>query len=309
MASLRAHLFDLMVRLGVKTRLGRRPDIARIRAVFGQKGFPPSPLAIFTPGRLGGVSGEWVRSTRRPPEDGPEHPRLLYLHGGGFVGCSPLTHRTITGAFARAGFRVFVPEYRLAPEHPFPAAIEDVVAAWTALSAEGAAVVAGDSAGGNLALVLIAEAHRLGLRQPAAAALFSPVCDFLARGASHRDNVRSDAMFRPELFARLAPAYLDGADPADPCVSPIEADFTGFPPLLLHAAEREMLRDDSVALAERARAAGVRVDLKIWPVVAHTWQLAETFLPEGRRSLVEAALFLRHELAAAKVEALREAVV
>ncbi|GEP09457.1 alpha/beta hydrolase [Methylobacterium gnaphalii] len=292
MASLRAYLLDLTARIRVKARLGRSPDIARIRAVFAQNTLRPSPSAVFHPGELGGVPGEWVRPRK---ETEAQRPHLLYLHGGGFVGGSPLTHRTITAAFARADFRVFVPDYRLAPEHPFPAGLEDIVAAWTAFSREGPAVVAGDSAGGNLALALIVEARRRGLPLPAAAALFSPACDLLRRGPSFRSNQRRDAMFTTDILANLAPVYLAGADPRDPRVSPVEADFLGFPPLLVHAAEREVLRDDSVALAEKARAAGVRVELTLWPVVPHVWQIADNYVPEARRSIEMAAAFLHRE--------------
>lgn len=305
MASLRAHLFDLVVRFSVKRRLGHAPDIARIRAVFDQNRLKPSPSAVFDPGQLGGIPGEWVRPRKRPET---VRPRLLYLHGGGFVGGSPLTHRTITAAFARANFCVFAPEYRLAPEHPFPAALDDVVAAWTAFSQGGPAVVAGDSAGGNLALALVVEARRRGLTPPAAVALFSPACDFLSRGASFRTNIRRDAMFRPDCLANLVPAYLGDADPLDPRISPVEADFAGFPPLLLHAAERELMRDDCVALAETARAAGVRVELALWPVVPHAWQLADNYVPEARRSIEAAAAFLHRELAGATAEAARQPV-
>ncbi|MCE4224754.1 alpha/beta hydrolase [Methylobacterium sp. C25] len=293
MASLRAYLFDLAARIRVKARLGHSPDIARIRAVFHQNTLHPSPSAVFDPGELGGVPGEWVRPRKKTDV---ARPHLLYLHGGGFVGGSPFTHRTITAAFARADFRVFVPDYRLAPEHPFPAALEDVVAAWTAFSQEGPAAVVGDSAGGNLALALIVEARRRGLPVPAAAALFSPASDLLARGASFRSNRHRDAMFTPGILASLITAYLAGADPRDPRASPIEADFSGFPPLVIHAAEREVLRDDAVALAERARAAGVRVELALWPVVPHAWQLADNYVPEARRSIEMAAHFLRREV-------------
>ncbi|GLS45746.1 alpha/beta hydrolase [Methylobacterium brachythecii] len=296
MASLRAHLLDLVARFRVKARLGHSPDIARIRVVFDQNFMQPSPSAVFHPGELGGVPGEWVRP-RKDTE--ARRPHLLYLHGGGFVGGSPLTHRTVTAAFARADFRVFVPDYRLAPEHPFPAALDDIVAAWTAFSHEGPAAVAGDSAGGNLALALIVEARLRGLPVPAAAALFSPASDLLGRGASFRSNLHRDAMFTPGVLARLIAAYLAGADPRDPRVSPIEAEFSGFPPLLVHAAERELLRDDAIALTERARAAGVPVELALWPVVPHAWQLADNYVPEARRSIETAARFLRREVRAA----------
>ncbi|CAO4182331.1 alpha/beta hydrolase [Methylorubrum aminovorans] len=292
MASLRAHIYDLAIRLAVKRRLGRTLDVYAIRRAFEGARFPAPAGVAFTPGTVGGVPGEWAQVEGTSGE----RPTLLYLHGGGFIACSAQVYRPVTGHFARAGFRVFTPDYRLAPEHPFPAAVEDCAAVWAALAPAGPAVVAGDSAGGTLALTTIIEARRLGLPPPAAAALFSPATDLIGRSASFRTNGRRDAMFRPESLMRLVPAYLAGADPADPRASPIEADFSGFPPLLIHVGAREILRDDSVRLAEKARAAGVPVELTVFPVVAHAWQLAESFLPEARRSLDEAALFLRRAL-------------
>ena len=302
MASLRAHLLDLGIRLAVKTRLGGDVDVARIRRAFDREVFPRPAGVAFTPGRLGGVPGEWAETAA--PRAGRERPALLYLHGGGFIACSARMYRPVTGRLARGGFRVFAPDYRLAPEHPFPAAVEDGTAAWADLAARGPAVIAGDSAGGNLALAAMIEARRLGLPLPAAAALFSPATDLIGRSASLRTNARRDAMFRPEALARLVPAYLGGADPADPRASPIEADLTGFPPLLLHVGAREVLRDDALRLAEKARAAGVGVALTVFPVVPHAWQLADGFLPEARRSLIEASVFLRRALedAAARAE-------
>ncbi|WP_232631008.1 alpha/beta hydrolase [Methylobacterium sp. Leaf118] len=292
MASLRAHVYDLAVRLAVKARLGGEVDVAAIRRAFDRATFPPPPGLRVTPGELGGVPGEWIEA------EGPrrDRPALLYLHGGGFIACSARMYRPVTGRFARAGFRVFAPDYRLAPEHPFPAGVEDATAAWRALAAAGPAALAGDSAGGNLALAVMVEARRLGLPLPAAAALFSPATDLVGRSASFRTNGRRDAMFRPEALSRLVPIYLAGADPADPRASPIEADLAGFPPLLIHVGTREILRDDSLRLAERARAAGVPVTLAVFPVVPHAWQLADRVLPEARRSLMEAALFLRRSL-------------
>lgn len=294
MASLRAHIYDLAIRLAVKRRLGRTLDIYAIRRAFEGARFPTPAGVAFTPGTVGGVPGEWAQVEGTSGE----RPTLLYLHGGGFIACSAQVYRPVTGHFARAGFRVFTPDYRLAPEHPFPAAVEDCAAVWAALAPAGPAVVAGDSAGGTLALTTIIEARRLGLTPPSAAALFSPATDLIGRSASFRTNGRRDAMFRPESLMRLVPAYLAGADPADPRASPIEADFSGFPPLLIHVGAREILRDDSVRLAEKARAAGVPVELTVFPVVAHAWQLAESFLPESRRSLDGAAAFLHRALRA-----------
>ncbi|CAO4138791.1 Monoterpene epsilon-lactone hydrolase [Methylorubrum aminovorans] len=294
MASLRAHIYDLAIRLAVKRRLGRTLDVYAIRRAFEGARFPAPAGVAFTAGTVGGVPGEWAQAEGTSGE----RPTLLYLHGGGFIACSAQVYRPVTGHFARAGFRVFTPDYRLAPEHPFPAAVEDCAAVWTTLAQAGPAVVAGDSAGGTLALTTIIEARRLGLTPPAAAALFSPATDLIGRSASFRTNGRRDAMFRPESLMRLVPAYLAGADPADPRASPIEADFSGFPPLLIHVGAREILRDDSVRLAEKARAAGVPVELTVFPVVAHAWQLAESFLPEARRSLDGAAAFLHRALRA-----------
>ena len=301
MASLRAHLYDLTIRLAVKGRLGGTHDVYAIRRAFEGARFPTPAGVAFTPGEVGGVPGEWAEAqgAKTDGADGNgERPTLLYCHGGGFIACSAQLYRPVTGRLARAGFRVFTPDYRLAPEHPFPAAVEDCARVWAALAKAGPAVVAGDSAGGTLALTTIIEARRLGLTPPAAAALFSPATDLIGRSASFRTNGRRDAMFRPEALMRLVPAYLAGADPADPRASPIEADFSGFPPLLIHVGAREILRDDSLRLAEKAKAAGVPVELTVFPVVTHAWQLAESFLPEARRSLDGAALFLQRALEA-----------
>lgn len=293
MASLRAHLAAFMVRRTVRKHLGAMDDVHKIRAVFGGRSFPDPAGAAYGPGEVGGISGEWVRPAAA---SGPER-RLLYLHGGGFVACSARTHRPVTGALAERGFTVFAPDYRLAPEHPFPAAVEDAVAAWQAFAAQGPACIAGDSAGGNLALVATLAARDRGLPMPAAAALFSPVTDFVDAGGSRVSNARRDAMFDPRALANLGPLYLAGADPADPRVSPLLADLAGLPPLLFHVGEREVLRDDSVRMADKARAAGVAVELEVFPVVAHVWQFAHSVLPEGRRSLDGAAAFLKARLA------------
>lgn len=293
MASLRAHLYAFAVRRMVRPRLGDMSDLASVRRVFDGASFPDPLDVTYRPGILGGIQGEWVIPA---PSERPET-RLFYIHGGGFVACSARTHRPVTGSFARRGLTVFAPDYRLAPGHPFPAAIDDIVAAWTEFAALGPAAVAGDSAGGNLALALMLRLREAGLPLPRAAALFSPVTDLVGTGLSHRANARRDAMFDPEGLRRLRPAYLGAADPADPLASPLLADLAGLPPLLLHVGERELLRDDSIRLAEKARAAGVPVELTVFPVVPHAWQFAGYRVPEARRSLSEATRFLRTRLA------------
>ena len=250
--------------------------------------FPATRLVKFWPGSVGGVPGEW--SQRKNNTAGP---RLLYLHGGGFVACSPRTHRPIIGAFALRGFTVFAPDYRLAPEHPFPAAIDDAIAAWREFSAEGPAAVAGDSAGGNLALALMLRARDEDLALPTAAALFSPVTDFLYTGDSHVSNAERDAMFEPAALRHFASLYLGSSDPRQPLASPLYADLSSLPPLLIHCSTCELLRDDATQLAAEAEAAGVPVTLRLYPVVAHVWQFAHSILPEARHSMREAAAFLK----------------
>ncbi len=219
---------------------------------------------------------------------------MLYLHGGGYVACSPRTHRPITAAFARAGFRVFAPNYRLAPEHVFPAAVDDALAAYRGLRSLGAErlVIAGDSAGGGLALALMIALRDAGERLPAAAALFSPWTDLAASGESLTANNACCAMFYGEDIGPTARLYLGSTDSRHPLASPLYADLAGLPPLLIHVGAKEVLLDDSRRIAERARAAGVPVEFKIWAEVPHVWQLIPALIPEARHSLRDAASFL-----------------
>jgi acetyl esterase/lipase len=184
---------------------------------------------------------------------------LLYLHGGGFIGCSPVTHRSITVALALKGWSVFVPDYRLAPEHPFPAAIDDAVAVWRELSqtiTDQRLVVAGDSAGGNLSLALMLHEKSAGRRLPDAAALFSPGTDMTGQSPSLQTNTDRDAMFNGTELEKITKAYLQGHDPTDALASPLMGDLAGLPPLLVHVGADEILRDDSLRLAEKAIAQG-----------------------------------------------------
>ena len=241
-----------------------------------------------TSAEAGSVPGEWVEG------DGGDSPTLLYLHGGGYIACSPATHRPITAAFARRGFRVFAPDYRLAPEHPFPAAVDDALAVYRALLSQpvGPVVLAGDSAGGGLALALLVALRDAGEPPPSACALFSPWTDLAVTGDSIRSNDGRCAMFQGDRIAPTAEYYLHGADPKNPLASPLYANLENLPPLLIHVGEQEVLLDDSRRLADRARAAGVRVELKIWRDVCHAWQILP-LLPEARQSVEQASRFLR----------------
>jgi acetyl esterase/lipase len=267
-----------------------KPRLAHAKIPYMRKLMTPPPLRLpenvsFSVGEVGGVAGEWVSRAGRAENT------LLYLHGGGYFACSAETHRAITIGFAEQGFRVFAPNYRLAPEHRFPAALEDAIAVYQALMSPRI-VLAGDSAGGGLALALMIAARVGGLALPAAAGLFSPWTDLAATGESLVRNDRRCAMFFGGNIGKSARIYLDKEDPRNPLASPLYADLSNLPPLLIHAAKNETLLDDSVRLAERARATGVPVELKIWPVVPHCWQLGYPRLPEARRSIGEAAGFL-----------------
>lgn len=292
MASFRAHLLSAVMRVQVKRRLGTVKDVRQVRDILGKSMVPAPKGARFVTGNAGGIPGEWVSFEGVTPSA-----TLLYLHGGGYVACSPRTHRPITAAYAKHGLRVFAPDYRLAPEHPFPAAIEDAVAAYRAVRADADPaepfVLSGDSAGGGLALALLLKLRDLGLPMPDAAALFSPWTDLAVTGATIETNSARDAMFTGDAIRLGPPTYLAGADPRDPLASPLYADLQGLPPLLIHVGEREVLRDDSTRLADRARAAGVPVRVRVWPVVPHVWQIVGPMLPEARDSLHEAAAFLR----------------
>jgi acetyl esterase/lipase len=290
MASIQAHLAVWIIKWRVKRRL-KGVDYQVARKILRPDPYKVPPSVRITAAQLGGVPGEWV--------EGPESNgiTLLYLHGGGYFGCSAETHRSITAGFALQGFRVYAPDYRLAPENKFPAAVEDAVAVYRALLKEGhlpqSIVISGESAGGGLTLSLLLELRASGVPLPVSAALFSPWTDLAATGDSIRSNAKRCAMFCGTDIAPTARYYLGDTDPRNPLASPLYADLSGLPPLLIHVGADEVLRDDSTRLAERARAAGVPTELKIWPVVPHAWQLAPHKIPEGRQSLREAAAFLR----------------
>lgn len=251
---------------------------------------PPPRGVHAVEGTVGGIAGEWMRA-----DAVPRVATLLYLHGGGYFACTPQTHRAITSSFARVGFRTFSPAYRLAPEHPFPAGLEDAVAAYRGLLEDHAPrqlVICGDSAGGGLSMALLLSLRERGIPLPAAAVLFSPFVDLAATGESARTNSARCAMFDSSSFGRAAEFYVGKGDRRSPLASPLYADLRGLPPLLIHVGADETLLDDSRRLAERAQRAGVKVELKIWPAVPHVWQLFQRWIPEGRTSLHEAGMFL-----------------
>ena len=282
--------------------------------------FEDRELAVrSTPTDAGGVPGEWVLAPGADPSR-----RTLYIHGGAFLMGSPKSHRTLTSRFAElTGGAVLAIDYRLMPEHPRRAGIEDCRNAYRWLLQHGpdgtqaatAVFVAGDSAGGNLALSLINWVRDEGLRAPDAVVALSPLTDATLSSPSLRRNLRSDPMLGP-LFGKMAlvPHTLllflgwmqTRIRPNDPLISPLRADLSGMPPVLLQASEDEMLFDDSQRYVNRAVAAGSPVRLQRWKHMVHVWQIFNPELPEAREALAEIGKFLN---AAAPPVAAREAAV
>jgi acetyl esterase/lipase len=228
---------------------------------------------------------------------------ILYFHGGGYYFCSPQTHRSLTfGLATRADARLFSLDYRLAPEHRFPAALDDALAAYRQLLADGVSpesiVLAGDSAGGGLALATLVALRDAGTALPAGALLFSPWTDLAATGASIKTNDGVDPMFGGASIARAARFYLGDTPATHPHASPCYADLHGLPPLFIVAGSTEVLLDDARRVAERAHKTGVQVEFEIWPKMPHVWPLWVPFLPEARRALDDAARFTRRITAA-----------
>jgi epsilon-lactone hydrolase len=233
--------------------------------------------------------------------------RLLYLHGGGYVIGSPATHAGLVGELARrAGLVATSLDYRLAPEHPFPAAVDDGLAAYRELLAAGTdprdLVLAGDSAGGGLVLATLLAARDAGLPQPAAAVLFSPWADLTVSGASMRTKEEADPIFMADDVRAYADLYAGAADRAQPLASPVFAELTGLPPLLVQAGSNEVLLDDAVRLAGRAGADDVEVTLEIGPGLPHVFQHHYGRLDEADAALDRAARFLTAHLGAAELE-------
>ena len=293
MPSWQSYLVHPFLRFYVKRRLARANSATAARAALGYP-LPAMPGARFTPDMQGGVPGEWVRGQTPPGAT------VLYIHGGGYFTCSPATHRSITSAIALRGFAVYAPDYRLAPEYPFPAAVEDVLAAYRALIAQTPPerlVIAGDSAGGGLALAVLLAARAENLALPACVILFSPWTDLACTGPSLRSNAERDSMFHAPRLTDAAANYLAGADPQNPLASPLYGDLAGLPPMLIQVSEMEVLLDDSTRLAASARAAGVAVSLTIWANLPHAWQVSQGLLPEAREALDEAVIFAKSALA------------
>ncbi len=227
---------------------------------------------------------------------------MLYLHGGGYVLGDPASYRGLAGEVARAaGMDALVIDYRLAPEHPFPAAVDDALAAYRALLEDGRSpgsiVLAGDSAGGGLALALLVALREAGDPLPAAALLISPWADLTGKAGSLEGKRAEDCSLTPEGLAACAAHYLGTHDPAHPLASPALADLSGLPPLLVQVGSIEILLDDALAIAARAGAGGTAVTLEVVPGVPHVFHAFHFMLPQGRAALDRAGAFMKSHTA------------
>ncbi len=278
----------------------RRPAgpqaIEQLRADMETVGrnFRPPDDVTFTRLLANGVPAEWAD----PPDAAPGR-AVLYLHGGGYGIGSTASHRHLVGKLAKAaGLRILSLDYRLAPEHPFPAAVQDAVAAATWLMQDAVQpdrlVVAGDSAGGGLAIATCLSLRDTGQPVPAALVCMSPLTDLAKTGASMRTHAELDPMVTPQSSAAYASRYLGPhGDPKAPLASPLYADLAGLPPMLILVGTSEVLLDDSTRIAERARAAGVEVDLQIWDEMIHIWPYFADLIPEGRQAIAIMAKFIQ----------------
>jgi epsilon-lactone hydrolase len=249
--------------------------------------------ARFQPVDAGGVKSEWMEM----PQVNRDRVFLL-LHGGGYSSGSPRTHRKLAANLSRAAFaRVLTPEYRLAPEHPFPAAVKDAIKAYGWLLDQGIAaaniVVGGDSAGAGLALSMLLALRDVGAILPRAAVLMSAWTDLTVSSPSHTSNKKLDPQVTREDLRKAALLYAGERDPAHPKASSLFADLTGLPPLLMQVGGDEVLFDDSRILAERARLAGVDVTFQAFDGMWHVFQFHAPEIPEAQEAINDIAAFIR----------------
>ena len=286
MPSIEAHLLALSARLIIKRPLtASRLDVARVRRSMESRRLLPSflPRGLrIEPSRDPHLKGEW----HTPAAVAPRR-TLLYLHGGAFIAGTPRAFRPLAGwiaAHSRA--RLLTLDYRLAPEHPFPAALDDCVGAVRALYALGvdpqALGIVGDSAGGALALATMLALREAGEPMPAAAALISPLTDLAGTGESLRTNAETESLLSMRHAGQLSRMYAGQTALEHPLVSPLYAELRGLSSLLIHASDSEILFDDSRRLAEKGRAAGIAVEFTVWHDQMHDFHASVPLTPESR---------------------------
>jgi len=275
------------------------PTLAQQRAAMdAAAALNPLPGDVqCTPVDANGVPAEWIDA---PGAD--SNRVVLYLHGGGYLGGSITSHRELTARIARAsGARALSLGYRLAPEYPFPAAVEDAVAGYRYLLAQGiaprAVAIAGDSAGGGLTMATLLALKQSGDPLPGAGVCLSPCVDLEGVGASMLERDALDPMIHKDGLLDSARQYLNGADPRTPLASPLHGDFVGLPPLLIQVGTWETLYDDATRLVDKARAAGIDVTFQEWEGLFHVFQIFSS-LPEAKEATEKIGAFIRHHTTA-----------
>jgi epsilon-lactone hydrolase len=282
---------DLRHRLGRSARLGERADPHGGGIVQATRARRPGLLVTATD--AGGSPAGWIA-----PVAANSGAVIYYLHGGSYTFGKMTTYLDMLGRLVRATHaRALWLDYRLAPECPFPAAVDDALAGYRWLIEQegvdpGRIIIAGDSAGGGLALATLLAAREAGIALPAGAALLSPWTDLTGESATAISRADVDPMLVGARIAHAGQTYLAGADPRNPLASPLFADLRGLPPLLIHVGDAETLLDDSRLLAERARAAGVAVTLHVWDGLFHVFPIFPAWLPEARKAVAEMASFI-----------------
>lgn len=296
-------LLKAFMRWRVRPVSANTEDVEKVRAIAWRFALKPKPPKGWRVRELllPPMHGEWIEPDTTRAADPTGGRVVLFLHGGGYYFHSPQTYRSLTFPLARASkSRVFALDYRLAPEHPFPAAIDDAVACYRRLMMDGVparkVIVAGDSAGGGLALATLLTLRDRGDPMPAGAVLFSPWTDLAATGATLATNNGRDPMFWGPAIGKAAQHYLGTMAPTHPLASPLYADLKGLPPLFVQASTIEVLLDDSVRLVDKARREGVDVLFKAWPGLPHVWHMFNPFLPEARAAIREAGAFIMSRL-------------
>ncbi len=275
--------------------MGQRPlnpnaTLEEMRAGMEAGSFPATEAATVTSVDANGVPGEWVTV----PESDPNR-RMLYVHGGGYVMGSPVTHRRLCEGIARAGgCAVLNLDYRMAPEHVFPAAVEDAMAGLQFMQENGpdgpaaadSVFVGGDSAGGGLMLATLLAARERGVAMPDGGIGISVWSDLAITGESIQTRSGVDPLITDDsMVTNMAAMYLGDADPETPLASPLYADYAGLPPLILQVGDHEVLLSDTTRVAERARAAGVEVTEEVWDEMFHVWHAFAPMLPEGQQAI------------------------
>jgi len=268
-----------------------RDDFERLASMF-----PQEEDIRKNPVKANGVPAEWIGA---PEVD--NNFVILYLHGGGYMIGSIRTHRDLAGRISRAtGFPCLLIQYRLTPEHPHPAALEDAKAAYRWLRSEGIdasnIVIAGESAGGGLSVATLVSLRDEGEQLPAAAVCISPWVDLEGLGESMVKNADVDPLIAPQGVAFMADAYLNGLDPRTPLAAPLYADLAGLPPMLIQVGTSECLFDDATRLAERAKAAGVAVTFEPWEGTVHMWHFFASILPAAQEAIEHVGKFIRDHL-------------